>query len=88
MHLTKVVGTFFTNLSKVFEEWQTEDTDEEMADAGGEEGQEAERKEDGSGAKRGSDAGPGPRPPRARPRNNGGPYHVAVPGDAPPPRAP
>jgi ariadne-1 len=54
MHLTKIVGTFFTNLSKVFEEWQTEDTDEEMADAGGEEGQEAERKEDGSGAKRGS----------------------------------
>jgi ariadne-1 len=84
MHLTKVVGTFFINLSKLFEEWQTEDSDTEMADA--EEGQEAQekKKEDGSSAR---DRGPGVRPPRARPRN-AGPYQVNAPGDAAPPRAP
>merc|ERR1719487_2524758 len=40
MHLTKVVRDFFTNLSKVFEEWQTEESDEEMTA----QGQEGERK--------------------------------------------
>lgn len=83
MHLTKVVATFFTNLSKMFEEWQTEDTDEEMGDA--EEGQEAQEKKKNDGSTR--DRGPGVRPPRARPRN-AAPYQVNAPGDAAPPRAP
>jgi ariadne-1 len=30
-HLTKTVATYFNNLSKVFEEWQFEDSDEEDA---------------------------------------------------------
>jgi hypothetical protein len=87
LRLTKVVGTFFTNLSKVFEEWQTEESDEEMAEAAPEEGQagQGERNDAGTGANRGA----APRPPRARPRIQGAqPYQVNAPGEAPPPRAP